>query len=330
MGSGGIAAALALALVSGCASSTRRFGAGPAEAGDDSAVLARIALSEPPNDVAVTPDGSRAYATAAGKVFVIDTASNSAVDAIAVPHHPAGIAISADGSRAYVTDYFSVAVAVIDTATKRVTATIEVGPARAAAMKPAVAVTRDGLAAYVTNPGDDTLVVIDTAKSFVRARIALHMHPSDAAVTPDGRFVYVSGCAALCASGLIAVVDTHTYVISDSVPTARPLSHIAVNPNGKRAYASSDSELLVIETGTNNVVARIPGDLGSGVTLSADGAFVYAHGSRLAVVDAASNALAATIPLPSGVTSFALRPDAAVGYFVSSDGLYVIDTRLPS
>ena len=230
------------------------------------------------------------------------------------------------------TDSFSAAVWAIDTATNRVTATIEIGPATAAATTPmpAVAVTRDGSAAYVTNPGDDTLLVIDTADSFVRTRIGLHMHPSDAAVTPDGGFVYVSGCPGSCSSGMITVVDTRMYVISDSVPTARPLSHVAVNPNGKFAYVSSASELLVVETRTNNVVTRIPGDLGSEVNASADGAFVYAHGSRLAVVDAASNAVAATIPLPSGVTSFALRPDAALGYFAAPDGLYVIDARPPS
>jgi YVTN family beta-propeller protein len=327
---GGFVVGLSVALLSGCASSTRKSVAAPTEAGDDSAVVARIALGGPPNDIAVTPDGSRVYATAAGKVFVIDTPSNAGVDTIALPYHPAGIAITADGSRAYVADFLSAAIWVIDTAANRVTATIEIGPAKAAATMPVVVVTRDGSAAYVTNPGDDTLLVIDTAKSFVRARIGLHMHPSGAAVTPDGGFVYVSGCPGLCSGGMITVVDTHMYVISDSVPTAQPLSRIAMNPNGGFAYASGGSELLVVDTRTNNVVTQIPGELGSEVNITADGAFVYVHGSRLAVVDAASNAVAATIPLPSGVTSFALRPDAAVGYFASPDGLYVIDTRPPS
>jgi YVTN family beta-propeller protein len=328
---GGFAVGLAMALLSGCASSMRRSVA-PVEAGDDSAVVARIALGGPPNEVAVTPDGSRAYATAAGKVFVIDTASNSTVGTIVLPHPPAAIAITADGSRAYVADFFLTAVWAIDTATNRVTATIDIGPAKAAATgpMPAVVVTRDGSVAYVTNPRDDTLLVIDTAKSFVRTRIALHMHPSGAALTPDGSSVYVAGCTALCSGGVITVVDTQLYVISDSVPTPRPLSDIAVNPSGKFAYASSASALLVVDTRTNNVVTQIPGELGSKVTTSADGAFVYAHGSRLTVVAAASNAVATTIPLPSGVTRFALRPDAAVGYFASPDGLYVIDTRPPS
>jgi len=326
---GGVAAFLALALLSGCASSTRRSVAALAEAGDDSAVVARISLGEPPNDVAVTPDGSRVYATAAGKVFVIDTAGNAVADTITLPHHPAGITITPDGSRAYVTDFFSAAVWAIDTAANRVAATIEIGPAKAAPTMPAVVVTRNGSAAYVTNPGDDTLLVIDTAKSFVRARIGLHMHPSGAAVTPDGAFVYVSGCRGLCSAGMITVVDTRMYVISDNVPTAWPLAHIAVNPNGEFTYASGGPALLVVDTRTNNVVAQIPGELGSKVNITADGALAYVHGSQLAVVDTATNTVAATIPLPSGVTSFALRPDAAVGYFAAPDGLYVIDTRPP-
>jgi YVTN family beta-propeller protein len=329
---GGYAVFLLAALLSGCASSTRKSVAAPAEAGDDSAVVARIPLDEPPNEVAVAPSGSRAYATAAGKIFVIDTANNAVANTITLPQHPVGIAISADGSRAYVADFSSTAVWAIDTVTNRLTATIEIGPPKAAASMPmpAVVVTRDGSAVYITNPGDDTLLVIDTANSFVRTRIALHMHPSGAAVTPDGGFVYVSGCPGLCSSGMITVVDTRMYVISDSVPTAWPLSHIAMNPNGEFAYASGGSALLVVDTRTNNVITQIPGEFGSEVNVTADGALVYVHGSRLAVVDAASNAVAATIPLPSGVTSFALRPDAALGYFAAPDGLYVIDTRPPS
>jgi YVTN family beta-propeller protein len=324
----GFVASLAAALVAGCASSTRKP-IPPPEVSDDSAVVARIPLGGPPNAVAVTPDGSRAYATAAGKVFVIDTASNSEVNSIPLPRHPAAIAISADGSHAYVADFLSTVFWVIDTAADRVTATVDIGPTKAQVpAMPAVAVSRDGSSAYVTNPSDNTLIMVDTRKGFVRARIALHMRPSDAAVTPDGLGVYVSGCAALCTSGMIAVVDTRTYVVSDSVPTSRPLSHIAVSPNGKFAYAPSGAGLLVIDTHTNNLITQIPGDLWSEVNTSADGGRVYVHGSRLAVIDAASNTVAGTIPLPSGATSFAMRPDGVVGYFTLPDGLYVIDTRL--
>jgi YVTN family beta-propeller protein len=320
---------LVAALVSGCASSARKSIA-PPEVSNDSAVVARIPLGGPPTAIAITPDGSRAYVTSAGKVFVIDTASNSTLNSIPLPRNAAAIAISADGSHAYVADFFPAVFWVIDTAAGRVTTAVDIGPTKVQVPAlPAVALSRDGTAAYVTNPSDNTLTVVDTAEGFVRTRIALHMRPSGAAVTPDGRGVYVSGCAALCTSGMITVVDTRTYVISDSVPTARPLLHIAVNPNGKFAYAPSGAELLVVDTQTNNVIAQIPGDLWSQVNTSADGARVYVHGSRLAVIDAASNTVAGTIPLPSGATSFALRPDGTVGYFASPDGLYVIDTRLP-
>jgi YVTN family beta-propeller protein len=324
----GFVASLLAALVSGCASSTRKSIA-PAEVSDDSAVVARIALGGPPNAIAVTPDGSRAYVTSAGNVFVIDTAGNSAVGSIPLPRNPAAIAISGDGSHAYVADFSSAVFWVIDTATDRVTATVDIGPTKVQVpATPAVAVSRDGTAAYITNPSDNTLTVVDMAGAFVRTRIALHMRPSGAAVTPDGSGVYVSGCAAFCTSGVLAVVDTRTYVISDSVPTSRPLSHIAVSPNGKFAYAPSGAGLLVVDTHTNNVIAQIPGDLWSEVNITADGARVYVHGSRLAVIDAASKTVAGTIPLPSGVGSFAMRPDGTVGYFASPDGLYVIDTRL--
>ncbi len=55
-----------------------------------------------PNNVAVTPDGSRLYVTQAQSMSVIDTATNTVLDAFALPGIPSGVDFSPDGAFAYV------------------------------------------------------------------------------------------------------------------------------------------------------------------------------------------------------------------------------------
>src|SRR6201999_3967046 len=73
-----------------------------------------------PQDVAITPDGTRAYVTNLfGGISVIDTATNRVIpvpggNAIEAGLTPMGIAITPDGKRAYVANLFG-GVSVIDT-----------------------------------------------------------------------------------------------------------------------------------------------------------------------------------------------------------------------
>ena len=59
---------------------------------------------------------------------------------------PNGIAVSPDGTKVYVTNFHSVTVSVIDTATNTVTSTVDVGSAPRG-----VAVNPDGTKVYVAN-----------------------------------------------------------------------------------------------------------------------------------------------------------------------------------
>ena len=113
--------------------------------------------------------------TASGTVAVIDTATNTVVATIPVgpiPFAPIGIAIAPDGTRVYVTnagdpfDRANGTVAVIDTATDTVVATIPVG-----ILPEAVAITPDGTRAYVANAASSTASVIDIASNTVVAMV---------------------------------------------------------------------------------------------------------------------------------------------------------------
>ncbi len=317
---------LYVVFLSGCTRVAGRSAQPPVD--DRSAVLATVPLQGSPTAIALMPNGLRAYVTAFDKLFVIDTVNASVVGTIPLPGPAADVALTSDGAHAYVAQARAESIWTVDTASNEIASALELGTGKAATAAPALALNGDGSVVYLTDAGNDTLLVIDTVRRFVRTRVGLHMHPTGVALRPDGRSAFVSGCADPCTSGMVAVVDTRTFVITDSVPATHPLWHVAVNPQGSLAYASSGSKLLVFNASTNEVVAEIPGELGSEVHLTSDGAFAYVHGSRLVVIDAGRNVITGTVPLPAGVTGFALRSDAAVAYFTGPQALYVIDARL--
>ena len=155
--------------------------------------------------MAITPNGKFVYVTntLGQTVSVIATASNTVVATIPVGSgvifggQPQGGAISPHGKFAYVTLTRDNAVSVITTASN----TVAVDRIPVGSFPFGVAITPDGKFAYVANTGRYfqsrfffTVSVIATASNTVVATIALDMGnaPKDVAITPDGKFVYVT------------------------------------------------------------------------------------------------------------------------------------------
>lgn len=88
---------------------------------------------------------------------------------------------------AYIANTTSNDVAVIDTATNTVVATIGVG-----AFPYGVAVSPGSLKVYVTNISDATVSVIDATTNTVVATIGVGLDPYGVAVSPDGTRAYVA------------------------------------------------------------------------------------------------------------------------------------------
>ena len=86
------------------------------------------------------------------------------------------VSITPDGADAYVTNAGSKSVSVINTTTKKVVATAEVGfiPVH-------VSFSPDGARAYVTNAGSNSVSVIDTATNKVSTTVPVGVHPINAA-----------------------------------------------------------------------------------------------------------------------------------------------------
>jgi YVTN family beta-propeller protein len=241
-----------------------------ATAANTLAATVELAPGSGPYSVAITPDGAVAYVANqfADTVSVIDTAkaladpSTAVIKTIPVGPYPVGVAISPDGGFAYVSscgapcDGSALSVTVVDTTDNEVRTTVPGLFIRA--------ITPDGQFAYSPNGFADTVQVIDTAKVLtepthaVIKTISVANFPYAAAMTPSGRFAYVTQCGEFCLSdepssaSSVSVIDTGTNTVAATVslpPTSGPTS-IAIAPDGTFAHVTNgwSQTVAVIDT----------------------------------------------------------------------------------
>jgi YVTN family beta-propeller protein len=214
-------------------------------------------------DIAMTPDGARAY-VAAGLVYVIDTATNEVVKSFPaeaasisnVTNTASAVAISPDGKQAYVgvvTYYFLFefsaggSLVLVDTASETVAGTIDLF-----SLPGSIALTPDGSRAYVgiqakwANTGYGAaffpgrqIVVIDTIAKSIAAAIDLGADGSNwtqqntaagIGVTPARSAVYV----AVPRIGVVAVASVNTNSVTTSIPVTGPRD-LAIVPDSTAA-----------------------------------------------------------------------------------------------
>ena len=198
-------------------------------------------------DIAISPDGSRAY-VAAGLVFVIDTSNHSLLESFAAAKTPrlfidtfaTAVAFSPDGARAY------------------------------------IATTTYDSTGWDFNAGGG-IAVVDTASRSVTAEINLYSQPGSVAVTPDGRRLYVghqstwsdTGYGAGFLSGhAVNAIDTGTGAWAASAELGfaagvwdgqnRPAG-LAVTPNRGSVFVAIPrlDAIAAIDSNTNQVTQTI-------------------------------------------------------------------------
>jgi len=190
-----------------------------------------IPVGVSPNGLAFTPDGTRVYVgNDDGTVSVIDTASNSVIGSLIIGGVAnLGVAVKPDGTQVYITNFTDNLVGVVDTATNSLLEVIEL-PAVASSGAYGIAVTPDGTRVYVADSVDNIVFVIDTASNSVVESIPVgspigtvpRLGAIGVAVTPDGSRLYVvvqyDGNGDLAAPGNVAVIDTATNDVIDTIP----------------------------------------------------------------------------------------------------------------
>ncbi len=162
--------------------------------------------------------------------------------------------VSPNGRQAYIANRAAGVVTVVDTAVNKVTATIPVpaGPPQYLAFSP------DGRKVYVSIWNEARTIaavgVLDTTTNSIVATIPVRTRPFLAAVTPDGKLLYVPNHD----SGTVSVIDTATNAVTTEIKVAPNPHWVEFSKDGSRAYtANHESNLIsVIDTSNNTRAGR--------------------------------------------------------------------------
>jgi YVTN family beta-propeller protein len=265
-----------------------------------------------PYGVAVSPDGSRIYATHfafAGKLFVIDAATNAVLASPTVGIFPFAVAVHPSGNRVFLTTMQSGGrLVVVDATTFAVTA-VPVGNPRGVAVHP------DGSKVYVVNYFNDQLTVLDAATlSVIGSPIDVGVSPIGIAISPDGTRGYITNES----SGTVSVINTSTNAVVATVAVGNNPAGVTVTPDNARVYVANSlsGSVSVIDASTNT---RATGDIHVGnhpYGISNDGAQVYVtlvNDNKVVVIDRATNAIVKEFPanVPIAFGQF-IRPASRV------------------
>jgi len=267
------------------------------------------------HSVARAPDGTMWVTDYnGGQVAVVDPVRARIIASIPTGIYPVHIAFSTDGRKAYVSDYVSNDIAVIDVHQRRKLATID-------------------LQGNTTGPPG--------------------LHPHGLALSPDGRQLWIP----VSMGGGVDIVDTRTDGIMATIFTAANGGSphaVTFSPDGRTAYLTDagrpaipatpasagapatpavPSQLVVIDTATRTIQARITIDTGSAMVAAGhDGRRIYVTGqggSVLTVVDVRTLHVVARVPVGAAPHGLTFTPDGRLLYIATNNGygVTVVDTR---
>lgn len=286
--------------------------------------VSTVSIPVAPHNVDLTPDGRFLLAVgtpasgdhgpqghghggdAAGLLVMLDPQGlTKPAVTVEVGAHPAHVVADTQG-RAYVSLSGADEVAVVDLANASVIERIETG-----AYPHGLRLSPDGAELHVANVEDGSVSIIDTASLAEAARIPVGTAPVQVGFTPDGRQVYVS----LRDENRVAVIDTATREVTGRIDVGPNPIQMIVTPNGDFVYvanqgteAAPNDTVSVIETAAGHVVETIiTGSGAHGVSVSADGAFVFVTNiadDSVSIIDTESQNVAETVPVgdrPNGI-----------------------------
>jgi YVTN family beta-propeller protein len=259
-------------------------------------VVENVAVPTSGQQIAIVPDGSRAYMTSPGgnSVVPINIPAQAAEPAIAVGLNPFGVVSSPDGGRIFVTNFFSNSLSIVDSdpahpAFQTVVSEITLG------LNPTGLVSHpDGRSLYVVNFGDKTLMVVDTDSSSVsfnqlRATVSLDSITQAITITPDG-------------TRLVIGTSTGIVIVSSADPG---------DVNGT----------VRVDTGSGGQSVGVTPDGGFVVLLTTDG---FLHLIDIRPGSPTENSGTARVDTGSGGQSVGVSPDGGYVYVTTADGLVLV------
>ena len=260
---------------------------------------------------------------------------------IAIGHAPNFIAVAPNGKFAYVTVLGSNTVAVLDTATDKVTGTIPItaGPPESLSFSP------DSKTAYVSvyNPSSKgpqvaVVVFVDTATGKVTATVPVNnFTPGPSVTSPDGRFLYVPNHN-LARTGtnenVVDVIDLASKTVVSTIPVPANPHWVVFDKKNGHIYISDhlSTFVTVLNASNNSFIENIEvGETPHAETLSPDGtrlAVTSFDGNAVYLIDTTTDKEIKVIPVGGNPQGIAYSPDGRYLFTVNNEdnSVTVIDT----
>jgi YVTN family beta-propeller protein len=195
-----------------------------------------------PDDLVLSPDGTRLYAvlSGTGEVVAIDTAKRAVAGRTAVGKVPRGIAITPDGARLYVTNSWADTISEIDTAKMQAVRTL------AAGFEPTGIVFDGRGALYVADRLGNDVAVVDVAGGAIARHLIGAPGASYAAASADGARIFVThiypilGAFRMPLRSEIEEIDARTQIVANRIPLpdAVGVFHVAISRDGRLGLAA--------------------------------------------------------------------------------------------
>lgn len=287
-------------------------------------------VGKSPNFIALSPAGTRLYATSFGtdELLGIDLSKGAVDQRIKVGAAPLGFALVDRGKTALVACKDAGSVAVVDLEASRIVGNINIP-----GYPNAVTVGPRGYRAYVTDYGhtrQGQLHILDVRERRLLATIQMGASPFTSVVSPVNEYVY----AVMGGDDEVWVVDPERQSVVHKIGVGKAPDGIAMAPDGRRVYVANNqsNDLSIIDARNMRVQVTIPvGKLPFGVAVSPDGkrVFVVNNGSRnVSIIPADLTSLEiGAFEVEKGPTNIIVGPDSRTVYVVNelSNSIYVID-----
>ena len=283
-------------------------------------VVGTIRVGAEPEGVVVSPDSRTVYVANQNSriLSVVDTASRLTTP-VKLRNTPRFVAMSRDGKLVFVSmyeaDMSGSGVAVVDTATRKVTRYLATG------VQPyTLAVGPDGrLWVPIHSAGRVEVYSADGRRA--GGRVQVPPNPHSVAFSGQLKRAFTPNHE----SNVVSMIDMRTNKLLKSVPVSKAPHSIAVSPDGRRVlvagYEANTADLIDARTLKRTGPFKV-GKQPQSVAFAGDGKHAYVvneGGNSVSVLDGRTGKVTATVRVGSSPRTIAVSPDGRLAY-VSNGG----------
>lgn len=270
-------------------------------------VSTTIPVGSNPHELAVTPDGTKAYVGNAGgnTISVIDLESRRETTRISSPDFafPHGIAFTPDSARALVTSERNRKIFVIDAVEDAIVRAVDTDQGGTHM----VVIDSRGEWAYFTNRESNTVSFMDLDSYNIVANVGVGEGGEGFALSPDDTEIWVANRG----EGTLSVIDVNERSVVAMIPAGQSPNRVAFTADGNYVLVGEGGDLRVFDRARRELIESVPlgGALGM-VTSAPDSRRVYVaagNDGRVWVVDTASWTVAGSVEVGRGPDGLALR-----------------------